>query len=220
MANLTEVSQWENVIRQIENGEAATGGADGLANVQAKQLANRTQYLKNNYLPLTGGALNGDNIYRNVDNNQISISGGSSRDKGARLYLNGDENGTAPGEFGLYARNNIGNHSYLVGKPTGELYWNDNDLAGAVIISQSTGDSGYIKFANGFSIQWGIILAEISGATSGTINYPISFQKVCSVSAIYYENDTAYMVRGINEKSFKWSRTDSTSSLRWIALGY
>ena len=46
MANITEVSQWENVIRQIENGEAATGGADGLANVQAKQLANRTQYLK------------------------------------------------------------------------------------------------------------------------------------------------------------------------------
>lgn len=46
MANLAEVSQWENVIRQIENGEAATGGADGLANVQAKQLANRTQYLK------------------------------------------------------------------------------------------------------------------------------------------------------------------------------
>ena len=44
MANITEVSQWENVIRQIENGEAATGGADGLANVQAKQLANRTQW--------------------------------------------------------------------------------------------------------------------------------------------------------------------------------
>ena len=52
MANLTEVSQWESVIRQIENGEAATGGADGLANVQAKQLANRTQWLKENYLPL------------------------------------------------------------------------------------------------------------------------------------------------------------------------
>ena len=46
MANLTEVSQWESVIRQIENGEAATGGANGLANVQAKQLANRTQWLK------------------------------------------------------------------------------------------------------------------------------------------------------------------------------
>lgn len=59
MANLAEVSQWENVIRQLENGEAATGGADGLANVQAKQLANRTKYLKDNYLPLAGGAITG-----------------------------------------------------------------------------------------------------------------------------------------------------------------
>ena len=62
MANITEVSQWENVIRQLENGEAATGGADGLANVQAKQLANRTKWLKDNYLPLTGGALNGNSL--------------------------------------------------------------------------------------------------------------------------------------------------------------
>ena len=62
MANITEVSQWENVIRQLENGEAATGGADGLANMQAKQLANRTKWLKENCLPLTGGALNGDSL--------------------------------------------------------------------------------------------------------------------------------------------------------------
>ena len=36
MANITEVSQWENVIRQIENGEAATGGADGLKRFRQK----------------------------------------------------------------------------------------------------------------------------------------------------------------------------------------
>ena len=73
MANITEVSQWESVIRQIENGEAATGGADGLANVQAKQLANRTQYLKSQIdninndtalLAATGTGLNHNGIYR------------------------------------------------------------------------------------------------------------------------------------------------------------
>lgn len=73
MANLAEVSQWENVIRQIENGEAATGGADGLANVQAKQLANRTKYLKdqistiNTYIynmPTNGTFLNHNGIFR------------------------------------------------------------------------------------------------------------------------------------------------------------
>ena len=59
MANLTEVSQWENVIRQIENGEAATGGANGLANIQAKQLANRTQWLKGNLAPIVNAAFSG-----------------------------------------------------------------------------------------------------------------------------------------------------------------
>ena len=59
MANLAEVSQWENVIRQIENGEAATGGADGLANVQAKQLANRTKWLKGNLAPMANAVFSG-----------------------------------------------------------------------------------------------------------------------------------------------------------------
>lgn len=59
MANLTEVSQWESVIRQIENGEAATGGADGLANIQAKQLANRTQWIKNNLAPIANAVFSG-----------------------------------------------------------------------------------------------------------------------------------------------------------------
>ena len=67
MANLTEVSQWESVIRQIENGEAATGGADGLANVQAKQLANRTKWLKGNLAPIVNAAFSGTLKHGNND---------------------------------------------------------------------------------------------------------------------------------------------------------
>lgn len=67
MANITEVSQWENVIRQLENGEAATGGADGLANVQAKQLANRTQWLKGNLAPIVNAAFRGTLKHENND---------------------------------------------------------------------------------------------------------------------------------------------------------
>ena len=59
MANLTEISQWESVIRQLENGEAATGGADGLANIQAKQLANRTKWLKENLAPMANAVFSG-----------------------------------------------------------------------------------------------------------------------------------------------------------------
>ena len=67
MANLAEVSQWENVIRQLENGEAATGGADGLANVQAKQLANRTKWLKDNLAPIVNAAFSGTLKHGNND---------------------------------------------------------------------------------------------------------------------------------------------------------
>ena len=121
MANLAEVSQWENVIRQIENGEAATGGADGLANIQAKQLANRTKWLKENCLPLTGGELTGN-----------------------------------------------------------ALTWNGNDLAGSAIVAKSLNQDGYIKYASGLIIQWGIHYFP-SGAqiTKGSLEcmFPISFSK-------------------------------------------
>ena len=47
MGTLTETSQWENTINQIETGDEALGGTDGVVNTAPRQLANRTQYLKN-----------------------------------------------------------------------------------------------------------------------------------------------------------------------------
>ena len=46
MANLTETNTYESGIYQLETIDRVVGGADGTANVQAKQLANRTKYLK------------------------------------------------------------------------------------------------------------------------------------------------------------------------------
>lgn len=46
MANVTEQSIWESGVYQIETTDPVLGGANGIANVQAKQLANRTSYLK------------------------------------------------------------------------------------------------------------------------------------------------------------------------------
>ena len=46
MANLHEETKWENGIYQLELTDPLQGGADGIDNVQAKQLANRTRYLK------------------------------------------------------------------------------------------------------------------------------------------------------------------------------
>mgnify|MGYP007101908214 CR=1 FL=1 len=46
MANLAEECKWENGIYQLEIDDPVQGGADGIDNVQGKQLANRTQWLK------------------------------------------------------------------------------------------------------------------------------------------------------------------------------
>jgi hypothetical protein len=46
MANLTETAIWEEGIFQNETTTRWIGGADGSANRQSKQLANRTKYLK------------------------------------------------------------------------------------------------------------------------------------------------------------------------------
>jgi hypothetical protein len=46
MANLAEDAQWEEGVYQLEVGDMAEGGPDGISNLQAKQLANRTGWLK------------------------------------------------------------------------------------------------------------------------------------------------------------------------------
>lgn len=46
MTNLIEIERWEDGIYQLETSDAVVGGPDGIDNLQAKQLANRTRYLK------------------------------------------------------------------------------------------------------------------------------------------------------------------------------
>ncbi len=46
MAELTEVSEWTPGIYQLETTDPVEGGPDGVDNLQARQLANRTAYLK------------------------------------------------------------------------------------------------------------------------------------------------------------------------------
>ncbi|WP_176316738.1 gp53-like domain-containing protein [Burkholderia vietnamiensis] len=46
MADLVEASKWEEGIYQLETSDPVEGGPDGVDNVQARQLGNRTRYLK------------------------------------------------------------------------------------------------------------------------------------------------------------------------------
>ncbi|UVS95933.1 hypothetical protein [Burkholderia glumae] len=46
MANLVENSKWEEGVYQLETSDPVVGGPDGIDNLQPRQLANRTRYLK------------------------------------------------------------------------------------------------------------------------------------------------------------------------------
>ena len=223
MANITEVSQWENVIRQIENGEAATGGADGLANVQAKQLANRTKWLKENYLPLTGGAVSGA-IRQKVDNACLVLCGGSQEQTGANMVIYGNNDKVNPGYFYVKTGYTDGKHCELVAKPNGNLTWNNTDLAGSGIVAKSlTGTGGYIKYASGLVIQFGN--RSNVPSTETVITYPISMPAFQSISIEQIDDSLIggkliacgkFNASGFTVKSVQ----GGASSIRWLAIGY
>lgn len=53
VANVKEENRWEEGVYQIEVTDPVVGGVDGISNKQAKQLANRTSYLKEKVDALT-----------------------------------------------------------------------------------------------------------------------------------------------------------------------
>jgi len=61
MANLTELSQWEAGIYQLETTDSVEAGAGGISNEQARLLGNRTKYLFDK-LPKNTGWFSGLNI--------------------------------------------------------------------------------------------------------------------------------------------------------------
>lgn len=77
------------------------------------------------------------------------------------------------------------------------------------IVAQSLTQNGYVKFANGFIIQWG------NGAKRQTTNYPITFTKFVKVQATCYGGEWAW-VSNVLLNSF---RLMADSDGFWLAIG-
>jgi len=76
--------------------------------------------------------------------------------------------------------------------------------------------SGYVVFANGFTVQYGVS----SAGTSGTETYPTPFANSCT-AVVFSNNSTnnAGYVTAKSASSFSWSCGGSTT-INWIAVGY
>ena len=69
MGNISETSQWVENINQIEPGEHVTAGFGGVANRALGQLADRTQFLKDNSAPLmSAGRINNPLVHLPLKN--------------------------------------------------------------------------------------------------------------------------------------------------------
>lgn len=96
---------------------------------------------------------------------------------------------------------------------------------GAIIASKLTGNGGYVKFANGFTIQWGI--GGQDNVTKTEVTFPIRFTTLFIASAIdaYWSgSDTPrYFANSVNEsngtKAVFTASDRYAASYYWFALG-
>lgn len=76
MGNISENPGWEASIYQLEQDDKAVGGAGGVANEQARQLANRTQYLKVEIDRANGLAMTATGAYDSPEQAQQAVNDG------------------------------------------------------------------------------------------------------------------------------------------------
>lgn len=96
---------------------------------------------------------------------------------------------------------------------------------GAIIASKLTNDSGYVKFANGFTIQWGV--GGQDNVTKTEVTFPIRFTTLFMANAIdafWYGSDTPrYFANSANEssntKAVFVASDRYAASYYWFALG-
>jgi hypothetical protein len=72
MANsLPETSVWEDDIYQLEPTDRVIAGPGGIANRQATQLANRTQYLKDSLKSIAPATVSANGLMSSIDKTKL-----------------------------------------------------------------------------------------------------------------------------------------------------
>lgn len=137
------------------------------------------------YLPLNGGTMTGaitvsyvDFVKRSVNDNHLTIMGGTAYNNSASLYLTGGSASSNAGSFQLRAQNGT-SYKDLLGKPDGTLTWNGTaislnghthsylPLAGGTmtgeikrngVIVSNTVDNSYNRICGGSTVDNGSVL--------------------------------------------------------------
>ena len=104
-----------------------------------------------------------------------------------------------------------------------------NKLGEGGIVAQRFGESGFVKYANGFTIQWGksdIVVARTiyDGASNFIIPFTFPpFVAVTNIAPATLDNDnwTSSAVKEITINNFTYmSAQNNVTSIRWGAIGF
>ena len=202
MANVTEEVRWENGIYQIETTDPVVGGVDGISNKQAKQLANRTSYLKKQVEDNKSGADlalatkrdvrdsysktevdekftdTGKLIKEKLDKTEAAADSAKLGGLAADKYAKKDDIPAAP----QAATETKAGIVKLKNSITGSL--SDTAVSEKAItdfitsnFANSKQESGYTKLPNGLIFQWGKIGEKTNDPIK--VTYPITFPNIC-----------------------------------------
>ncbi|OCL18927.1 hypothetical protein A9G07_11015 [Gilliamella sp. wkB72] len=174
MANVKEVEKWELGIYQLETTDPVMGGEDGIDNLQAKQLANRTSYLKKQI----------ENVSKLIPTVPVQSVNG----KTGNIQLSAADVGTLTEqqlrERFLPAKLTSGDQPiYEVGervdfkkRPT----FNNSNLISSAEYAAVFTRNGYAKMANGVILQWGEGQYLAEAQTNGYIqSFYTAFPNAC-----------------------------------------
>lgn len=136
MTNISETSRWEEDIYQVKRGDKVEGGAVGVANIQARQLAARTRWLKGQLE--SAGDYREFTFYITATDPDGTIAGITATESGKYFRV---AQGVGSGESFIYYLNDNGTAVPVASMPsaTGVV----NVFHSAVYASQSPALSGY-----------------------------------------------------------------------------
>lgn len=136
MTNISETSRWEEDIYQVKRGDKVEGGAAGVANIQARQLAARTRWLKGQLE--SAGDYREFTFYITATDPDGTIAGITATKSGKYFRV---AQGVGSGESFIYYLNDNGTAVPVASMPsaTGVV----NVFHSAVYASQSPALSGY-----------------------------------------------------------------------------
>ena len=141
--------------------------------------------------------------------------------EGALLVLRSIENDSVAGGFSLIARNPDSSVSFI-GYPDGTLTWNSKPLV-TLVSSWISGGNWYRKYSDGWIEQSGVISGTNNAFSTVTLYLAFKNTDYTILLTQGGTNTSADRVSQYQSKtttSFKASRDDASTAIRWYACGF